>query len=48
MVLLGPILRQTEAYGQKKIRMNQKEKLQNIIVNGEKISPVLPEEMKNY
>ena len=28
--------------------MNQKEKLQNIIVNGEKISPVLPEEMKNY
>ncbi len=48
MVLPGPTLRQIGACGQKRIRMNQKEKLQNIIVNGEKISPVLPEEMKNY
>jgi|TARA_B110000459_G_scaffold201392_1_gene251961 hypothetical protein len=32
----------------RELKMSKKEKLQDIIVNGIKISPVLPEEVKNY
>ena len=44
----GPMPRQTEARGPQKCNQRMTQNLQEIIVNGQKISPVLPEEVKNY
>ena len=40
--------RQTAARGPQKCNQRMTQNLQEIIVNGQKISPVLPEEVKNY